>query len=94
MQSRESLEDSDCRDYELLQVIEYFQENVKILKYLPNWLDDIDYTEKRMIRAFNDVTELAKKRFSRAATSDLAKEKRLHEVYLLNEKVTHEIGGT
>ena len=94
MQSRESSKDPDCRDYELLQVIEYFQENVKILKFLPNWLDDIDVTEKRMIKAFKDVTKLAKKRFSRPATSDLAKEKRLHEVYLLNEKVIHEIDGT
>ncbi|TMW51210.1 hypothetical protein DOY81_003687 [Sarcophaga bullata] len=89
--SRESLKDPDCKDYELLQVIEYFQENAKILDFMPNWLDDIEFTEKKMIKAFQDVTKLAKKRFSRPATADLAKEKRLHEVYLLNEKVLHEI---
>ncbi|XP_065363348.1 GRIP and coiled-coil domain-containing protein-like [Calliphora vicina] len=87
----ETLQEANQNDYNLLQIIDYFQENYKMLDVLPNWLDDIDNTEKCLLTAFEDVYQVAQERFHRSAMADLAKEKRLHEVYLANEEVKKNI---
>ncbi|KNC32182.1 hypothetical protein FF38_12372 [Lucilia cuprina] len=87
----QSLMETKQSDYYLLKIIDYFQENYKMLEVLPNWLDDIDNTEKCLLTAFEDVYQVAQERFYRPAMADLAKEKRLHEVYLANEEVKKNI---
>ncbi|XP_046802806.1 GRIP and coiled-coil domain-containing protein-like [Lucilia cuprina] len=90
-QKTQSLMETKQSDYYLLKIIDYFQENYKMLEVLPNWLDDIDNTEKCLLTAFEDVYQVAQERFYRPAMADLAKEKRLHEVYLANEEVKKNI---
>ncbi|KAM7348234.1 uncharacterized protein ACRADG_007650 [Cochliomyia hominivorax] len=90
----ESSEEPNPNDYSHIQLIDYFHENSNILNKLPNWLDDIDSTEKTLLKLFEDIYQLAQDRFYRSALSDLAKEKRLHEVYLTNEQVKKDIQET
>lgn len=93
LQKTKSLEDPNTEDIHLIQLIDYFQRNHKILQVLPNWLDDIDITEKSLLKAFEDIYQVAEERFKRPSTADLAKEKRLHEVYLANEQIKKDIKG-
>ncbi|XP_050322936.1 meiosis-specific nuclear structural protein 1-like [Bactrocera neohumeralis] len=76
---------------QLLQLIDMFHENYEMLHSLPDWLDELSDEDKSLLNAFTLLQNIAQERLSKSAMAELAKEKKIHQVYHDNEQMKKNI---
>lgn len=70
-----------------------FHENREMLNTLPNWLDELSEEDKSLLNAFTLLQNIAAERLSKSAMAELAKEKKIHQIYHDNEQMKKNIAG-
>ncbi|XP_054738382.1 meiosis-specific nuclear structural protein 1-like isoform X2 [Anastrepha obliqua] len=76
---------------QLLQLIDMFHENYEMLNSLPNWLDELSHVDKSLLNSLTLLQNIAEERLSKSAIAELAKEKKIHQVYHDNEQMKRNI---
>ncbi|XP_017473918.1 PREDICTED: structural maintenance of chromosomes protein 1A-like [Rhagoletis zephyria] len=76
---------------QLLQLIDMFHENREMLNTLPNWLDELSEEDKSLLNAFTLLQNIVAERLSKSAMAELAKEKKIHQIYHDNEQMKKNI---
>lgn len=73
------------------KIIDYFVENYEILKFLPDWVGDLDQNYQTLIKCLRLIGYVARGRFSRGALEQMERELVLQSLYSLNEHVIKDV---
>ncbi|KAI9583842.1 hypothetical protein GQX74_005590 [Glossina fuscipes] len=73
------------------KVIDYFVENYEILKFLPDWVGDLDPNYQTLIKCLRIISQVARGRFARGALEQMQRELILQKLYNLNEQVQKDV---
>uniref|UniRef100_A0A1A9VD27 Dynein regulatory complex protein 10 n=1 Tax=Glossina austeni TaxID=7395 RepID=A0A1A9VD27_GLOAU len=73
------------------KIIDYFVENYEILKFLPDWVGDLDQNYQTLIKCLRLISHVARGRFSRSALEQMERELALQTLYNLNEEVIKDV---
>uniref|UniRef100_A0A1B0GAZ9 Dynein regulatory complex protein 10 n=1 Tax=Glossina morsitans morsitans TaxID=37546 RepID=A0A1B0GAZ9_GLOMM len=73
------------------KIIDYFVENYEILKFLPDWVGDLDQNYQTLIKCLRLIGYVARGRFSRGALEQMERELVLQSLYNLNEQVIKDV---
>lgn len=61
-------------------------ENPEIIDYVPNWMGRLGDSEKYLIDIMNKIYGIARIRFRSTAQDVLTTERKLHDIFLANER--------
>ncbi|KAM7342084.1 uncharacterized protein ACRADG_009625 [Cochliomyia hominivorax] len=87
-------EKSHVLSYYLMQIMDFFNENIRIIEYFKDWLDNLSSDDEALIQAFQLLLKITDERLQRSAISELNKEKKIHEIYHENESIKKNIKVT
>uniref|UniRef100_A0A1A9ZUT8 Uncharacterized protein n=1 Tax=Glossina pallidipes TaxID=7398 RepID=A0A1A9ZUT8_GLOPL len=73
------------------KIIDYFVENYEILKFLPDWVGDLNQNYQTLIKCLRLISHVARGRFSRSALEQMERELVLQTLYNLNEQVIKDV---
>ncbi|XP_037953777.1 inner centromere protein-like [Teleopsis dalmanni] len=75
------------RNFRVIKLIDMFLENYEMIKLLPNWISRCSLGDKAMLEGLDVLFKIAKERFRQTAVDELKKERKIHELYLENERI-------
>ncbi|EDW97882.1 uncharacterized protein LOC6537625 [Drosophila yakuba] len=78
-------------DHGIIQIIDFFQRNSRIYLLFPSYYNHMGENEKKLLKAFEMLYDLAKDRLYRTSTDAIAQERQLHAMYKQNEVVKTQV---
>ncbi|XP_016954192.1 dynein regulatory complex protein 10 isoform X1 [Drosophila biarmipes] len=78
-------------DHGIIQIIDFFQRNHKMYHLFPSYYNHMSDNEKKLLKAFQMLYDLAKDRLYRTSTDAIAQERQLHAMYKRNEVVKEQV---
>ncbi|KQS38509.1 trichohyalin [Drosophila erecta] len=78
-------------DHGIIQIIDFFQRNSRIYLLFPSYYNRMSDNERKLLKAFEMLYDLAKDRLYRTSTDAIAQERQLHAMYKQNEVVKEQV---
>lgn len=78
-------------DHGIIQIIDFFQRNCKMYHLFPRYYNHMNENEKKLLKAFELLYDLAKDRLYQTSTDAILQERQLHAMYKENQVVTEQV---
>ncbi|EDV43190.1 uncharacterized protein Dana_GF16650, isoform A [Drosophila ananassae] len=78
-------------DHGIIQIIDFFQRNCRMYHLFPRYYNHMNENEKKLLKAFELLYDLAKDRLYQTSTDAIHQERQLHAMYKENQVVTEQV---
>ncbi|XP_030373079.1 dynein regulatory complex protein 9-like [Scaptodrosophila lebanonensis] len=78
---------SPLMDHGMIKIIDFFQRNYELASYFPNFLENLNREELKQLRAYEMLYEVTEEHLWRTPKREIAKERKLYQVYHENEAI-------